>query len=190
MAEVVSLGFLLGDGGPTLMDNLIGYALVEQGARALADLYRVTGETEKSRRLSDLQTATDAAVSRGRFSIPDGPEAWIRSLPSMVSDTSLARGLRWEMFIGVTTLTPCINLQHMVFGPDEGYWNFVDGAYDDLVAWPSEADLYERARAGWFGVSADSQRTLLGRILRVSMRAGEGTCGEVVRQLEASGELF
>jgi hypothetical protein len=190
MGEIVSLGFLLGDWGPTLMDNLIGYTLIEQGARALADLYEATGETEKVMRLSDLQAAAEAAISRGGVRIPQGPEAWIRSLPSMVSDTSVPRGLRWEMFIGITTLTPCINLQHLVFGPDEEYRNFVDGAYDDLVAWPPEADLYERARAGWFGVSADSQRTLLGRILGVSMRAGEGTCGEVVRQLEATGALF
>lgn len=188
--EVVSLGFLLGDGGPTLIDNLIGYAFIEQGARALADLYEATGQREEAERLANLRAAADAALSRTRSTLPDGAEAWVRSLPSMVTDTSLARGLRWELFLGITTLTPCINLQRLVFGPDEEYWDFVNGAYDDLVEWPSEDGLYELARAGWFGSSTGTSRTVLGRVLSVSMRTGEGTCGEIVRQLEAAEALF
>jgi hypothetical protein len=108
----------------------------------------------------------------------------------MVADTSVARGLRWEVFIGITTLTPCVNLQRLVFGPDPSYWNFVEAAHDQLVAWPSEEGLFERARAGWFGSRADAPGTLVGRILSISMRTGEGTCGEVVRQLEAAEALF
>lgn len=190
LREVVSLGFLLGDGGPTLMDNLIGYALIEQGALALADLYRASGQTEKATQLRDLRNAANAAVGRAQFGYSAGAEAWMRSLPSMVSDTSLARGLRWELFVGITTLTPCINLQRLVFGPDQEYWDFVNEAYDYLVAWPSEDGLYERARAGQFGSPAGVPGTLVGRILSVSMRTGEGTCGEVVRQLEAAEALF
>lgn len=187
--EVVSLGFLLGDDGPTLMDNLTGYALIEEGAGALSDLYQATDQTEEASRLNALQVAAAGAASRARFRYPDGAEAWLRSLPSMVADTSVARGLRWEIFIGITTLTPCINLQRLVFGPDQEYWDFVNGAYDDLVDWPSEDGLFERARLGWFGVGGDGG-SLVGRILSVSMRTGEGTCGEVVRQLEAREALF
>lgn len=190
MREVVSLGFLLGDGGPTLMDNLVGYALTEQGAEALADLYEVTDETAKLERLSDLRAAADAAVSRAQFRYPDGAEAWLRSLPTMVTDEGVARGLRWEIFVGITTLTPCINLQRLVFGPDQEYWDFMDDAREHLVAWPSENELYERARRGWFGSSGGAPGTFLGRLLSVSMRTGEGTCGEVVRQLEAAEALF
>ncbi|MDH3206151.1 MAG: hypothetical protein OEO79_06035 [Gemmatimonadota bacterium] len=188
--EIVSLGFLLGDGGPTLMDNLIGYALIEQGALALADLYQVTADANKARELNGLQAVADAALSRAHFRYPDGAEAWVRSLPSMVSDTSVARGLRWEIFVGITTLTPCINLQRLVFGPDQEYWDFVNEAYDHLVAWPSEDGLYERARAGWFGSPVGTSGTFVGSILSVAMRTGEGTCGEVVRRLEATEALF
>jgi hypothetical protein len=190
IGEVVSIGFLLGDGGPTLIDNLIGYALIEQGGQAMEDLYRAADEEAKSEQLSSLMATADAAVSRSHFRSPDGVEAWVRSLPDMVSDTSVARGVRWEMFVGITTLTPCINLQRLVFGPDEEYWDFVNGAYDLLVAWPSEDGLYELARAGWFGSRAEEQGSFVGRILSVSMRTGEGTCGEVVRQLEAAEALF
>jgi hypothetical protein len=188
--EVLSLGFLLGDGGPTLIDNVIGYALAEQGGQALADLYLVTGNEEGAARLSALKAAAEGAASRARFRYPEGAEAWLRSLPDMVADTSVARGLRWEVFIGITTLTPCVNLQRLVFGPDPSYWNFVEAAHDQLVAWPSEEGLFERARAGWFGSRADAPGTLVGRILSISMRTGEGTCGEVVRQLEAAEALF
>lgn len=190
VSEVVSLGFLLGDDGPTLIDNLTGYSLVEEGASSLAGLYAATGQSEEAARLSALRAAADGAVSRARFQYPSGAEAWLRSLPAMVADSSVARGLRWELFIGITTLTPCINLQRLVFGPDEEYWEFVNGAYDDLVEWPSEDALFERARVGWFGSMNDESGSFLGRILSVSMRTGEGTCGEVVRQLEAQEALF
>jgi hypothetical protein len=189
-SEVVSLGFLLGDDGPTIMDNLTGYSLVEEGASSLAGLYAATGQTEEAKRLSALRAAADGAVARARFQYPEGVEAWVRSLPAMVADTSIARGLRWEIFIGITTLTPCINLQRLVFGPDQEYWDFVNGAYDELVEWPSEDGLFERARVGWFGSTSDDGASFLGRILSVSMRTGEGTCGEVVRQLEAQEALF
>lgn len=190
VSEVVSLGFLLGDDGPTLMDNLTGYSLVEEGAVALGDLYAATARAVEAERLSALRAAADGAVARARFRYPDGAEAWVRSLPAMVSDTSVARGLRWEIFIGITTLTPCINLQRLVFGPDQEYWDFVNGAYDDLVEWPSEDGLFERARAGWFGSTTAEGGSIVGRILSVSMRTGEGTCGEVVRTLEAQEALF
>jgi hypothetical protein len=190
LSEVVSLGFLLGDGGLSLMDNLIGYALVEQGAEALADLYVATGRTQEAARLAGLRATANAAVARVRFTYPEGAEAWVRSLPHIVSDTSVARGLRWEIFIGLTTLTPCINLQRLVFGPDDAYWTFVDGAYADLVRWPSEDGLFELARNGWFHTRGDTPTTLLGRLLSVSMRTGEGTCGEMVRQLEAAEALY
>jgi hypothetical protein len=188
--EVVSLGFLLGDGGPSLMDNLVGYSLVEEGAEAMAALFQATGQVEAARHLNELRVTADAAVARAHFRYPDGAEAWVRSLPSMVADTTVARGVRWEMFIGITTLTPCINLQRLVFGPDQDYWDFVNEAYDHLVAWPSEDELYERARAGWFGSTAGTHETWVGRVLSVSMRTGAGTCGEVVRQLEAAEALF
>ena len=190
LEEVVSLGFVLGDGGPTLLDNVIGFALAEQGGQALADLYRASGDTAEATRLAALQAAAAGAASRSRFRYPEGAEAWLRSLPEMVADTSVARGLRWEVFIGITTLTPCVNLQRLVFGPDQAYWDFVDGAHDQLVEWPSEEALFSRARLGWFGSTAGARGTFVGRILSISMRTGEGTCGEVVRQLEAAEALF
>jgi hypothetical protein len=190
VSEVVSLGFLLGDDGPTLIDNMVGYALIEQGGDALADLYEASGETEELARLESLREAADGAVSRLRVATPQGAESWVRSLPGIVSDSNVARGVRWELFIGITTLTPCINLQRLVFGPDQEYWDFVNEAYDDLVMWPSEDGLFELARMGWFGARADDDVGLLGRLLSISMRTGEGTCGEVVRQLEAQEALF
>lgn len=190
VSEIVSLGFLLGDDGPTLMDNLTGYALVEQGADAMADLYAASGRTDDAARLNALRVATEMALSRVSYRYPEGAEAWVRSLPEIVSDASVARGLRWEIFVGITTLTPCINLQRLVFGPDQEYWDFVNGAYDDLVAWPSEDGLFEMARSGWFRSHAEAGAGLVGRLLSVSMRTGEGTCGEVVRQLETQEALF
>jgi len=190
VSEVVSLGFLLSDDGPTLMDNMIGYVLVEQGGDALRDLFSAVGQTEDEDHLVALRAAADGAVSRLHFSYPEGAESWVRSLPILVADPGVARGVRWDLFIGITTLTPCLNLQRLVFGPDQDYWDFVEQAHDDLVMWPSEDGLFELARTGWFGARADAGAGFVGRLLSVSMRTGEGTCGEVVRQLEAQEALF
>ena len=190
LSEVISVGFLLDDYGPTLIDNLIGFSFVESGGRALEDLYAVTGRTAALGELVRLREAADRAASRVRVGGSQGSETWVRSLPDMVFDTSAVRGLRWEYFIGVATLAPCLNLHRIVFGPDEDYRAFIEGAHDSLVRWPSEEGLFAMAKAGWLGTSESDRETWIGRILSVSMRRGDGACGDVVRNAETARALF
>ena len=104
----------------------------------------------------------------------------------MISDDFEIR----DGFTLITTLTPCLNLQRMVFGPDADFERFVDRAHDALVRWPSEESLFELARAGYLGPSADAETSLLGRALGVSMRSGPGTCGEIVARIQSLGEVM
>jgi len=183
--EVLSVGFLLGDHAPTVNTNLTGYFLVQSGARALEDFFRATGRAEEEAEIIRLARAADGAARRIFVHVPTGTEAYLRSLPAMVTDTSLMRGLRWELFGGVTTLAPCLNLHRMVFGPDEAYERFVASAHESLVDWPSEEALFAVARAGYMTAPSGTGSGWLGRIVGLSMRVGEGECGEIVRTLGA-----
>jgi hypothetical protein len=190
LSEVISVGFLLSDRGPTLIEYVIGFALIESGGRALEDLYIAAGRTEAHADLLRSRAVAERASARVRVDGFRGTETWVRSLPDLVLDTSAVRGLRWEHLIGVTTLTPCLNLHRMVFGPDEEYRSFIDQARASLVRFPSEEGLFEIAEAGWLGAIQSDSDTWLGRLLSVSMRKGDGACGEVVRRIETAQALF
>jgi hypothetical protein len=176
--EVISVGFLLADDGPTLIDNLIGDVIVSTGGTALESFYRAAGRTADAGALAALAAAADRSASRMRAlsSGRSGLEEYLGSLPAMVLDTSAVRGLRWEYLRLTATLTPCLNLNRMVFGPDSAYEAFLRNARASLVRYPSEDGLFDLAVTGYFVPPSATGHALLGRFLTVSMRSGEGTC--------------
>jgi hypothetical protein len=188
--EVISVGFLLGDGGPTLIDNVVGFVLVEEGAKALEDLLTITGQAQRAASLRELASTADRAAGRIQVEVPEGVESWVRSLPAQVADTNAVRGLRWEQLSTLSSMTPCLNLHRMVFGPAEEYSAFVERARVSLVQWPSEEGLFEVARLGWFRDAAAVDENLLGRVLGISMRRGEGACGDLIRKLGTARALY
>ncbi len=187
---MISVGFLLGDRGPTLVDNLVGFSLVESGGEALEDLYRATGQGPELEALLAVKGAADRAASRVRVGPAQGTEAWVRSLPEMVLDTATVRGLRWEYFIAAATVTPCLNMHRMVFGPGEEYEGFLAAARASLVRFPSEEGLFELANAGWLGSIRSGEPTPVGRLLSISMFGGESGCGEVVSRVQTTQAIF
>jgi len=189
LSDVIAVGFLMGDHGPTLLDNMIGFALVESGGRALEDLYAASGQDAKRVELRRSREAAERAATRVPASVTRSTEGWVRSLPAMVLDTTVARGLRWEYFLGVTSLSPCLNLHRMVFGPDDDYTVFLDRAHEALVRFPSEEGLFALARDGWLSTLQSDRDTWIGRVMSVSMRRGRDTCGDAVRRIEATDVL-
>ena len=107
-----------------------------------------------------------------------------------MTDTTAVRGLRWEFFSLTATLTPCINLNRMVFGPGDEYRAFVDRAHASLVRYPSEEGLFQLARAGYWGSAAPASASVLGRFLSISMHPGQGTCADVMRRFDTLKEIF
>lgn len=190
LREVVSVGFLLGDDGPTLIENLTGHVLVDAGGTALASFYGATGRSPDADRLASLIGAAERAADRVHVPPRAGIESYVRSLPAMVRDTGTVRGLRWEYFMLTTTLTPCINLHRMVFGPDGAYQRFEGEARAALVRWPSEEKLFELARAGYWGGTDPENESLFGRFLGIAMRPGPGSCGNVVRRFDTLREAM
>ena len=186
LGEVISVGFLLADDGPTLIDNLIGFVLVEAGGSALADFYRVSGNTPASAELSKIREVAETSAGMMRSEAGISNDAWVRSLYTMTTDPTIARGLRWEYFINLTTIAPCLNLNRIVFGVGEGYDDFVEEARASLVRWPSDEALFEVARYGWIGASEPGAPTVLSRIAGLYMDSGENSCGRYVRHMQAA----
>ena len=186
--EVLSLGFLLADDGPTLIDNLIGFALVNMGGRALDSFYETTGRASD---LAALRQARGAALraaqvlTQGRAETLEGTLA---ELPQIASSPVTLRGLRWESFTLTNTIAPCINLNRVVFGPDMYYAQWVEDVRESLVRWPSEEALFDLALDGYFGAPPDpGSSSLLGRMLGIVMggKGTPGSCSAVFSRLSA-----
>jgi hypothetical protein len=189
LRELISVGFLLGDEGPTLLDNIVGYSLIEEGGAALGDLFRVTGRAGDAAVLSRLSQVAERAGQLATMEYARGPEAFVRSLPGMVMDTTLMRGLRWEYFINLATMAPCLNVHRMVFGADEAFNQFVEEARTSLVQWPSEEALFDLARRGWVGGVDPAEATVVGWLTGLYMSHEENSCAQFVRHMQAE-ELF
>ena len=187
LSEVISVGFLLSDQGPTLIDNVIGHRLVNAGGAALEDLYRVSGQIEAAAELSRLKQVAERVAALIRVQLTHGSaEAWVRALPEIVLDSALARGIRWEYFIGFTTMAPCLNLHGIVFGADDSYTAFIEEARESLVRWPSDEAVFQIAKHGWIGAVEPVNPPLLGTILSLYMNTRDNSCSALVRHMQAA----
>lgn len=187
LRELLSVGFLLADQGPTLADNLVGQAVIGEGGGALQHFYRVTNRPALADEVQDAKASAERTAARIRLARPASAEALARMLPELVLDPETVRGLAWDSFALMATMAPCMNLQRVVFGPGDEYREFVAMARDALVRWPSEADRFELAARGLLGSSTAWRGFRPGRLLRLSLRTGEGACDEAMGQLGRGG---
>ena len=189
--EVISAGFLLIDEGPTLVDNLMGVALVNMGGDALEELHKKTGRADEAERIrwgreSAALSATTARVGNSEQDI----HTLLRGIPDLVERDDALRGLRWEYLATFNMLAPCINLQKTVFGPDATYDEWMERAEGTLVRVPGEAALFELAREG-AGAGADDVRAPRGLARFVTLTLGTrtqpGSCARLLSGLESGG---
>jgi hypothetical protein len=149
--EVISLGFVLIDDAPLLIDNLIGVILVRSGGEGLLTLYRATGRSAEADRLEEVLAAVVATAERVS-AVPSGTAGgMLRVIPAMVTDTTLTPGLRWELYGMVTAFAGCLNLHTLVFGAGEEYETWRTEARAALVRLPSEEQLFELFGRSVFG---------------------------------------
>ncbi|MEM7413945.1 MAG: hypothetical protein AAF389_00525 [Gemmatimonadota bacterium] len=181
--EVITVGYLLADDGPTLIDNLIGVTLVEGGGSALAELFRASGRVEQAAELSRLVLVAEGAAGRLPARLNSSPEGFVNSLPDLVLDTTAVRGIRWEYFINLATIAPCMNVHRMVFGPGQEYSDFVEEARAALVRFPSDEALFELARYGWIGGADLSGPTWVTWLASLFMNVDENSCATMVRHM-------
>lgn len=183
LRELISVGFLMADDAPTVIDNLTGLLLVEKGGEALESLYAVSGRTREAELLRSTRGSAERTSEVARVGIGSGLESALRQMPVVVEDPSAIRGLRWEYFTLTNTLAPCLNTHKMVFGPGGDYGRWVRSARDGLVRWPSEEALFELARHGLFvGRAEGPGGGALSALLSLTLggRDVSGSCASVL----------
>ncbi len=151
--EVISVGFLLMDDGPTLIDNLIGTALVGLGGDALQAFYRATGRSRDAETLDWVRDETRQVAERVAAGQEEGmsAEASLRAMPQTVLDSTQATGLRWEFFGWTSVFAPCASIKTLAFGPGADYARWLDSARKTLVRRPSDEAMLELMQRGPFG---------------------------------------
>jgi len=186
--ETISLGFLLTDEGPTLIDNLMGTTLVGLGGDALEALYERAGRTAEAERIRWAREGARTSARVARVGIEaDQTRTLLQGIPDLVERTDALRGMRWEYFATFNLLAPCINLQKMVFGAGEQYEQWMDRVEASLVRTPGERALFDLAVAGGGYGAADVNPGLLGTMLGITLGAdsGPGNCAQLIASLNA-----
>lgn len=178
LREVVSVGFLLLDDGPTLSDAVQGITLIRDGARGLENLYRVTGQAERARRIAD-DIALGTRMSRLAAAVAPGSSS-LQGVPDLVLDPEAVRGLRWNRFATLATVGPCLNPHSAIFGPGRDYRAWLAQADSALVRWPSEEQIFQHRRYGDLVPPARAANTVA-HILGITFGGpGPGSCAALL----------
>ena len=139
LREEVSFGFAIVDHGNTLIEDLIGAVIVGIARADLVRFYAATGNPAGPRlqaRWDSVRTAQEepadltgtAADGRDTFD----PGAIRRTNIATIQNHRKLRGLRLEL-LGGLGLTPCTNVQELVFGPANDIRDVFDAARKDLA---------------------------------------------------------
>jgi hypothetical protein len=188
LREVVSAGFVLIDQGPTLLDNLIGVELTRVGADGLEGFYRRTDRPELAESLGWAREGALAAARKARAGlIAEDSRTILQGVPDLVENETALRGLRWEYFAAFNTLGPCINLQKMVFGPDETYAEWRRRAERVIVRTSGEAELFDLAENGVLGSGGRDLQGFLPKFLSLVLGRGgaPGSCASLIASLQS-----
>lgn len=179
--EVLSIGLLMADESPTILDNLIGMAMAELAGDALISLYRNTGHPDADALAWGIRSA-ERSVERAPSTAITDVAARLRAMPQNALDSTYLRGARWEYVGLLNTVGPCLNLRRVVFGPDMEYRSWLELVEAGLVRYPAEAELFEVARGGLLGADPDDALSFSARVLALTMGDAEqpGSCARVL----------
>lgn len=171
LREVISVGFILADDGPTLIDNLIGFVMIEDGGSALEGLYTAAGRTGEAKALRQAREAIERAHSHLPSNFGSSLQSNLSLLVEIAADETALRGLRWEFLALTSTLVPCLNAHSIVFGPDEDYAGWLETVKATLVRFPGEDALFTVAQEGF--ARSGQRPNWLARVLSLTMGKGD-----------------
>lgn len=186
LRAVISMGLLLGDHSPILVDNLVGLVVAREGGEALAQIFEATGRAAEARAIRQSERVAELALAAG---VPTGGELeiqpLIREVTDMAESSEVLRGARWDAFALFNTVVPCMNPHKIVFGPGEDYEAWVARVGEDLVRYESEEPLYRLAETGLIGSSGEGGGWV-GGLLRWTVGGGGSAenCGALFESLE------
>ena len=142
LREVISVGFLLMRDGRTLLENLVGAAIVIGARNSLAAFYEVTGRGAESRFVSSASDPGSDARLEIEASRRVAFEEMMRSVRRTVLDTTEMRGLRWELLLSLYSLAPCSDMRQILFGVDSTHRATLDEARRSLVRGSTDSLLF------------------------------------------------
>lgn len=171
LREVISVGFILADDGPALIDNLIGFVLIEEGGAALQALYRAAGRMAEADALRRVHEAIERAHAHLPTNFGSSLQSNLSLLVEIAADETALRGLRWEFLALTSTLVPCLNAHRIVFGPQDDYAEWLAEVRATLVRFPGEAALFEVARGGFLRTGRGP--SWLAQVLNLTMGKGD-----------------
>lgn len=170
LREVLSVGFLLADNSVIPFDIRTGTGLVWASTKALESLYRATGRTREADDLARLAELGRSTAGKARAAaITSDPATTLAAVPEAVLDTTLARGIRWDLLGTITTLGPCLNGHNAVFGRGADYEAWLARAESSLVRFPGEAAVFAARRNGDVRPPAPGGPSFLTRLLSFTL---------------------
>jgi hypothetical protein len=152
LREGISLGWAVATEGHTLIEVLVGAALVESGLKGLEDFYSTTGRASQAGTLRrDREAVTGLAADdqnltiRDEYRRPDEVE-FRRVMSRIARDPQRLQGERWEA-INFLSVAPCLNPQELTFGPTDDLRRTVEIVRTNLPRFPSEQRFLENILA-------------------------------------------
>ena len=137
--EVISIGFLMMNDGRTIIEALVGSAIINEARVSYETFLQATGRPSEARFVSSASDPASELPSDNR------PRARITllemfdSLRTVVHDSTALPAFRWEMLLGVHSLEPCTDLRQLVFGVDSTYRESLGRARAGLMTLPSDS---------------------------------------------------
>lgn len=192
LREVISFGLALEDDGSSLIEGLLGSAMISTGRSTLEEFYAITGNQlgkALRARWDSAAAVVDALVAVqgvARTGTPADPRSFRRKAIATAGDSTAPRGLRMEMLLALG-MSPCTNPRELVFGPDEDVRAAFARAREHLARFASDSALLdmlltnpERARRLPFGTESPG---LLGGLLI----AGSDIAGGILANRRIAG---
>lgn len=139
LRELVTVGVLIVDGSPFLIESSAGASVGRLGLTALEHLYSATGETEKAARIR-------AAISEAEAAVEDRRKQWGRDeMMAVAADSGSARAIRWEYIAWLSASVQCRGLGAIVAGPTESEQAYLRSVRGTLVRNDGENEYFQAA---------------------------------------------
>jgi hypothetical protein len=182
LRTILSAGLLMGDESPTLIGSLIGYVLTANAGDALISLYEASGRREEAEALRWVRETAEVAAKKAQGGLlRSGAETAYRTMSAEVLDETQIRALRWEYFMLLGGLSPCINPRQVVFGSGSDQAEFMRSARSSLVRYPADAVVFDVMKKGFFDLEpSGSWRGALAGIVTAALGEEAGKCAGVL----------
>jgi hypothetical protein len=141
--EVLSFGFLVTDEATNLIETHAGTISIRVGYQALKELLLLTGQEAEAHSLPTLATQLEPGGERSARlrELESSTFSQARSrLLSLVADSSITPGVRWEKMVEFAYL-PCETVAQMITGSGKDYQVALSSVRRTLIRRESDTEL-------------------------------------------------